>query len=110
MSLSLLYKITMLQILHLALYQLVRFLHQISVPLCFSIAWLLVGLIAWSLWSALRDLTAQAQQMHRIPCADCQFFTNTHFLKCPVHPSSALSAEAINCPDYQASGYRALED
>ncbi len=100
----------MLQILHLALYQLVQFLHQISVPLCFSIAWLLVGLIAWSLWSALRDLTAQAQQMHRIPCADCQFFTNTHFLKCPVHPSSALSAEAINCPDYQASGYRALED
>ena len=95
----------MLQVLHLTLYELARFLHPIVVPLCFSIAWLLVGIIAWSLWSALRDVTAQAQQMHSIPCANCQFFTNQHFLKCPVHPSTALSAEAINCPDYRISGH-----
>ena len=100
----------MLHILHLALYELVRFLQQISVPLCFGFAWLLVGITAWSLWSTLRDVTAQAKQMHNIPCANCQFFTNMHVLKCPVHPSRALSAEAINCPDYQASGYRVIED
>lgn len=100
----------MLQVLHLGLYELARFLHHISVPLCFSVAWLLVGMVTWSFWSAIRDITAQAQQMHNVPCANCQFFTNTHFLKCPVHPSNALSLEAINCPDYQATGYRAIED
>jgi hypothetical protein len=100
----------MLRVLHLALYELVWFFQQISVPLCFGIAWLLVGIIAWSLWSALRDMTAQAKQMHSVPCANCQFFTNQHFLKCPVHPSTALSSEAINCPDYRATGYRTIED
>lgn len=100
----------MLHALHLGLYGLIQFLRQISVPLCFSVAWLLVSALTWSLWTAIRDVTAQAKQMHRVPCANCQFFTNTHFLKCPVHPSRALSSEAIGCPDYEATGYRALKN
>jgi RNA polymerase subunit RPABC4/transcription elongation factor Spt4 len=38
--------------------------------------------------------------MHQIPCADCQFFTHNMRLKCPVHPTEALSEQAIGCTDF----------
>jgi len=72
-------------------------------PLCFVIAWGIVVIVGWSMIAALRDGVKQVKQLHQIPCADCQFFTNSHYLKCPVHPSMALSEEAIGCRDYQAS-------
>lgn len=49
-----------------------------------------------------RDATVQASRMHKIPCANCKFFTSNYSLKCTVHPAIALSESAINCPDYQA--------
>jgi hypothetical protein len=68
-----------------------------------------IGLVAWgflfllcrSLWSFVQDLVRQTERMHRIPCAECQFFTENYHLKCPVHPKTALSEFAINCPDFQ---------
>jgi hypothetical protein len=36
----------------------------------------------------------------KLPCRNCQYFTNNHFLKCAVRPSTALTEEAMNCPDY----------
>lgn len=82
----------------------------VLVPICFAIAWLFVVMMAWSIWAAGRDAVGRAQQMHKIPCANCQFFTNTHYLKCPVHPKIALSEAAIDCPDYRTSGYHAFVD
>jgi hypothetical protein len=81
------------------------------IPICFGVAWLFVGLIAWSVWSLIRDALTSAKKMHQIPCAHCQFFTNSHYLKCPIHPTSALSLDAINCPDYEPAYFMpALED
>ncbi|WNZ25938.1 hypothetical protein HJG54_25995 [Leptolyngbya sp. NK1-12] len=100
----------MLQLLHPLVRGLIHLIQPILVPLCFGLAWLLVALVFWSLWSAMRDAVSHAKQMHEIPCADCQFFTNSHYLKCPVHPNTALSTEAINCPDYQAASYSTLPD
>ncbi len=57
-------------------------------------------LLGWSLWAATRDTIARGQQMHRIPCAGCQFFTSDYHLKCTVRPSAALTEAAINCPDH----------
>lgn len=37
---------------------------------------------------------------NQIPCRQCRFFTNNHYLKCAVHPSNVLKQQAINCPDY----------
>ncbi len=62
---------------------------------------MIVIIIGWSIWSAVHDTIARSRQMHRIPCADCQFFTKDYHLKCTVHPSSALTEDAINCPDFQ---------
>jgi hypothetical protein len=80
---------------------LTQFLQPILVPLCFVIAWMVTLMLGWSIWSALRDGVIKANQMHQIPCANCQFFTNDYHLKCTVHPDIALSEEAVSCIDYE---------
>jgi RNA polymerase subunit RPABC4/transcription elongation factor Spt4 len=41
--------------------------------------------------------------MRQIPCSNCQFFVDSRYLKCPVHPKIALSEAAIGCDDYHPS-------
>lgn len=79
----------------------VRAIQPLLVPICFVAAWSFILLLGWSLWTALRDTVHRSQQLHKIPCADCQFFTRDYHLKCTVHPFTALSEEAINCVDYE---------
>ncbi|HIK55907.1 MAG TPA: hypothetical protein IGS37_12185 [Synechococcales cyanobacterium M55_K2018_004] len=76
-------------------------LQLLLVPLCFVLAWVIMALTAWNLWSALRDSVARAQQMHQIPCANCRFFSGNYQIKCAVHPDIALSEQAIDCKDYE---------
>lgn len=80
--------------------------HLVLVPVCFVLAWSIVGLVVWNLILAGRDGLAQAQQMHKIPCSECRFFTGDYHLKCTVHPDRALSEEAVNCGDYEPQQWR----
>ena len=80
---------------------LIHVIRPFLIPLCFVVAWGIVLIVGWSILAALRDGVKQVKQLHQIPCANCQFFTNSYYLKCPVHPSMALSEEAIGCRDYQ---------
>ena len=94
------------QLLQLLAWVIVRFgqlIQPFLVPLCFLTAWLVVVLAVWNLVAAAREGITNAKKMHQIPCADCTYFTNSHFLKCPIHPTMALSEEAINCPDFEAA-------
>ncbi|BAY31833.1 hypothetical protein NIES37_02800 [Tolypothrix tenuis PCC 7101] len=87
------------------LYLIVALIHGIQallVPICFVVAWAVMILGGWSLWSAARDSVSKAKQMHQIPCTGCQFFTDNYRLKCTVHPSIANTEEAIHCHDFQA--------
>ena len=88
----------MLQII----YYLIEAIQPILVPLCFVLAWSLLFILFSTLFSAIRDTTARAKQMHQIPCSNCQFFTNDHRLKCTVQPSVANTEKAIDCPDYSS--------
>ncbi|UBF28633.1 hypothetical protein K9N68_12570 [Kovacikia minuta CCNUW1] len=83
---------------------LIRAIQPLLVPLCFVFAWVIVILMVWSIWAAMRDTVARARQMHQIPCANCQFFTRDYHLKCTVHPSIALTEDAIDCPDFKSPG------
>lgn len=47
-----------------------------------------------------REGIAMLKRLHQIPCANCEFFTDEYHLKCPIHPFSALTEEAIHCSDY----------
>ncbi|NJN58774.1 MAG: hypothetical protein HC879_15385 [Leptolyngbyaceae cyanobacterium SL_5_9] len=93
----------MFQFLYVLTHWLVQAIQPFLVPLCFIFAWSLILMTLWSIWAALRDGVANAKRMHQIPCADCQFFTGDYHLKCTVHPTIALSEEAIDCLDHQPS-------
>jgi hypothetical protein len=83
---------------------LVSTVQTVLVPTCFVLAWGLVGLVAWNLVTAVRDGVNRATVMHKIPCAECRYFTNDHRLKCPIHPKIALSELAIDCRDFEGTG------
>ena len=66
-----------------------------------AIAWTVIALGLWQVIAAGRETVRRSAAMHEIPCANCQFFTNDHRLKCPVHPQEALTPEAVGCRDYE---------
>lgn len=41
------------------------------------------------------------KNLHQIPCANCVYFTNNYCLKCTLHPTEAMSENAIACRDFQ---------
>jgi hypothetical protein len=93
-----------LQILVSLIRGLIQVIRPVFTPLLLVFAWTLLFLVGWSVWAAVRDGIENAKQMHQIPCANCRFFTQNYHLKCPVHPKTALSEAAINCPDYEPLG------
>jgi hypothetical protein len=64
------------------------------------LGWGFMFCLALSLWTLLKETVQVSQRLHQIPCARCQFCTNNPVLKCAVHPQSALTEAAINCPDF----------
>ena len=82
------------------LYPLIQALQPVLVPVCFVTAWTLVVLLMGNIWIAARNGIGSVKRLHQIPCAGCQFFTGDYLLKCTVHPTSALTEEAITCSDF----------
>ncbi|MBX2864639.1 MAG: hypothetical protein KTR27_13910 [Leptolyngbyaceae cyanobacterium MAG.088] len=91
----------LIQLFHLILLHLMQWLQPYLGPVCLVLAWSIVAMGIWQVIAATRDGVQRAQTMHRIPCSDCSFFTNQAVLKCPLHPSTALSEEAIDCSDFE---------
>lgn len=61
----------------------------------------LLGMVGWTLGSVVKDTIEVAKTMHEVPCANCQYFTNDHRLKCTLHPQIANTEQAIDCSDYR---------
>ncbi|MEH1937234.1 MAG: hypothetical protein V7L14_26725 [Nostoc sp.] len=92
--------------------------HQGDVPfvavflahISFMIVWGIVVFLVSSVCKALEDPPENAVQdkdervsikhLQQHPCKNCQFFNNNHYLKCAVHPSIALTKQALNCSEY----------
>ncbi|MBW4655874.1 MAG: hypothetical protein KME20_22965 [Kaiparowitsia implicata GSE-PSE-MK54-09C] len=51
--------------------------------------------------SSLKHGIEHVQQLHRVPCDRCKFFTGDYRLKCPVHPCTACTLDAIDCRDFE---------
>jgi hypothetical protein len=79
---------------------LIQVLQPVFAPVCFVTIWGLFFYLLWSNWISARIAIATVKRLHQIKCADCQYFTNDFRLKCTVHPTSALTEEAINCSDF----------
>lgn len=41
-----------------------------------------------------------SNRFKQVPCKNCQFFQDNHYLNCAVHPSIVLTKQALNCSDY----------
>ena len=93
----------LLQLVQLLLLHLMKWLQPFLAPICFVLAWSVVALGIWQVIATARDSVQRAKTMHRIPCSDCAFFTNQAVLKCPLHPTEALSEEAIGCLDFETA-------
>lgn len=72
--------------------------------LCLITAWSIIFFFVWSSWSAAKQGIATVKRLHQVPCSNCRFFTGDYHLKCPVHPTIALTEEAITCLDYLPNG------
>ena len=69
---------------------------------CILSVFMIVGIVAWSMWNTLREGVRYLKRLHQVPCSRCVYFTGDHRLKCPVHPIIALTEDAIACRDYEA--------
>jgi hypothetical protein len=83
----------------------INVIHPLQLAISFCLACGVLILLIWPIWVAAHAAVSQGQQMHQIPCANCCFFTGDYALKCTVHPKSALSAAAIDCPDYRPTSH-----
>jgi hypothetical protein len=48
----------------------------------------------------MAERTLTAGIFHKIPCRRCRYFSHNPYLSCAIHPSLALTEQAIDCPDY----------
>jgi len=64
--------------------------------------WAVLVWFGLALCLAIHDGWGRLRRLHQIPCHRCAFYTGSPYLKCPVHPQSALSELALGCRDYEA--------
>ncbi len=74
---------------------------MIPTILCAFFAWTMVIFSILSFFLMLIQGTKHLKKLHKIPCSDCDFFTNDYRLKCTIHPYKACSEEAIGCIDFE---------
>ncbi|MBE9058702.1 hypothetical protein [Sphaerospermopsis sp. LEGE 08334] len=70
-------------------------------PLSFVFIWAIFLFILQKLRShADNKIAFSVNGLHQVPCKNCKFFSNNHYLKCAVRPDIVLKEEAINCSEY----------
>lgn len=67
--------------------------------LCFLAAWA-IALLAFLEGIVRYSKKATNPPCSQIPCGSCLFFSRNPHLRCAVHPSKALTKQAIDCTDY----------
>ncbi|MBW4483146.1 MAG: hypothetical protein KME14_11440 [Tildeniella torsiva UHER 1998/13D] len=70
----------------------------IAVPLGI---WAMVLVFVLAVLLAVNDGVQRLRRLHQVPCFRCQYYTNSPYLKCPVHPLNAGSEAALCCADYE---------
>jgi len=70
------------------------------IPIFSLMVWLIVASKLTGVWKEARDRISSFNQVEPMPCRNCQFFANNHYLKCAVQPSIVLTSQALKCSDY----------
>ncbi|WP_375513344.1 hypothetical protein [uncultured Nostoc sp.] len=70
----------------------------------FVISWMVLFLILRKIRAILDyKMVFPVKALHKLPCKNCSFYSNNHYLKCAVNPSIVLTEEATNCSEYSPS-------
>jgi hypothetical protein len=70
-------------------------------PVGFLIGWVVFSLMLRKIQAFLDyKMVFPIKKLHSFPCKNCRFYSNNHYLKCAVNPSSVLTEEAKNCSEY----------
>ncbi|MDF5724233.1 MAG: hypothetical protein PUP91_27965 [Rhizonema sp. PD37] len=56
-----------------------------------------------SVWKFRPDEKLTSKRLQKLPCKNCRYFKDNHYLNCAVHPSIVLTEQALNCPDYYSN-------
>ncbi|MBE9064329.1 hypothetical protein [cf. Phormidesmis sp. LEGE 11477] len=101
------------QVMQLAFVLLAKFaiwLRPFLPTICFVFVWGAILLATYNLFTGFRKGVENVRRLHRIPCAGCQYATNSHYIKCSLQPSVAFSEEAIDCSDFEPGVLQDLSD
>ncbi len=70
-------------------------------PIALLFSWVLFFLILQKIRTFLDNkMVFPVKGLHKVPCKNCRFYANNHYLKCAVQPSIVLTEEAQDCPEY----------
>lgn len=72
------------------------------VPACFLTIWAIVVFTLADGWKLVRRRNVLEAYAQKSPCRNCQFYKENPYLKCAIHPTTVLTAEAESCSDYSA--------
>jgi hypothetical protein len=52
-------------------------------------------------WKVVRAKNITFNYFPKLPCRNCHFFANNHYLRCTVNPAGVLTEQSVDCPDYR---------
>ena len=61
---------------------------------------LLIGISICAVIPTTWHYSWQFNLSKKIPCRRCQYFNDNQFLKCTLHPATALTNQSVDCRDY----------
>ncbi|MBD2776695.1 hypothetical protein [Iningainema tapete] len=71
------------------------------IPLGFILIWAGSFLLLSKMRTlALDKIASTTNTLHKVPCKNCQYFSNNRYLKCAIQPSIVLTEQAKDCSDY----------
>jgi len=81
-------------------------IHEIALnlsPIGLLFSWIIFFLVLRKIRTFLDDkMVFTVKSVHQVPCKNCRFYSNNHYLKCAVQPSIVLTDEAKDCSEYSA--------
>lgn len=45
----------------------------------------------------------RVDRLPQVKCEGCQYFNNSLYLKCAIHPTTVMTSGAIDCHDYESN-------
>lgn len=76
-------------------------------PIVLLLSWVFFFLILQKIRNLLDEkMVFTVKSLHKVPCKNCRFYSNNHYLKCAVQPSIVMSEEAKDCSEYSPKNAR----